>query len=77
MDDRIEIPAWARSMGIFGGLLMMALGLLIAWRRSGMDAVLPPTGGAPGPAAGPSQFDRLMEALIGRVAGKPPEGGSS
>ena len=77
MDDRIEIPAWARSMGIFGGLIMMALGLLIAWRRSGMDAVLPPTGGAAGPAPGPGQFDRLMEALIGRVAGKPPEGGSS
>ncbi len=77
MDDRIEIPAWARSMGIFGGLIMMALGLLIAWRRSDMDAVLPPTGGKPGPSPGSSSADRLMEALIGRVAGKPPEGGSS
>ena len=77
MDDRIEIPDWARSMGIFGGLIMMALGLLIAWRRSDMDAVLPPTGGKPGPSPGSSSADRLMEALIGRVAGKPPEGGSS
>lgn len=77
MDDRIEIPAWARSMGIFGGLIMMALGLLIAWRRSDMDAVLPPTGGKPGPAPGPSQTDRLMEALIGRVAGKSPGDGKS
>ncbi len=77
MDDRIEIPAWARSMGIFGGLIMMALGLLIAWRRSEMDVVLPPTGGKPGPSPGPSQLDRLLEALIGRVAGKPPEGGGS
>lgn len=77
MDDRIEIPAWARSMGIFGGLIMMVLGLVIAWRRSGMDAVLPPTGGAPPPAPGPSQTDRLMEALIGRVTGRPPGDGSS
>lgn len=77
MDDRIEIPAWARSMGVFGGLLMMALGLLIAWRRSDMDVVLPPTGGKPGPAPGAGQLDRLLEALIGRVAGKPPGGGNS
>ena len=77
MDDRIEIPDWARSMGIFGGLIMMALGLLIAWRRSDMDAVLPPTSGKPGPSPGSSSADRLMEALIGRVTGRPPEGGSS
>lgn len=74
MDDRIEIPAWARSMGVFGGLLMMALGLLIAWRRSESDVVLPPTGGKLGPGPGPSTTDRLMEALIGRVSGKPPGG---
>lgn len=73
-DDRIEIPEWARSMGIFGGLLMMALGLLIAWRRSDSDVALPPTGWKPppGPAPAPSAGDRLVEALIGRVEGRKP-----
>jgi len=73
MDDRIEVPAWARSMGIFGGILMMALGLIIAWRRSDSDVALPQTGWKPppGPATVPSTGERLMEALIERVAGKP------
>jgi hypothetical protein len=75
-DPRIEIPAWARSMGIFGGLIMMALGLLIGWRRSEMDVVLPPTGGPKPPAPGPSTGDRLVEALIGRISGSPPDGKS-
>jgi hypothetical protein len=74
-DDRIEIPGWAREMGIFGGLVMIVLGLIIAWRRSGMDVPLPPTGGpAPAPSA-PGTGDRLIEALIERVAGKPPGDG--
>ena len=68
-DPRIEIPAWARSMGIFGGLIMMALGLLIGWRRSEMSAVLPPTGGPKPPAPGPSGADRLVDALVNRIGG--------
>lgn len=71
-DDRIEIPGWAREMGIFGGLIMIVLGLVIAWRRSGMDVPLPPTGGPPAPSPGAGTGDRLIEALIERVAGKPP-----
>ena len=72
-DPRIEIPAWARNMGIFGGLIMMALGLLIGWRRSEMDVVLPPTGGPPPPAPGASNADRLVDALISRISGGAPK----
>lgn len=43
-DNRIVIPRGLRNLGILAGLAMMALGLIIAWRRSGMDARLPPTG---------------------------------
>jgi hypothetical protein len=42
--ERIVIPRGLRNLGILAGLVIMALGLLIAWRRSGMDTVLPPTG---------------------------------
>lgn len=70
-DPRIEIPPWARSMGIFGGLIMMALGLVIGWRRSEMSTVLPPTGGRPPPAPGPTGSDRLVDALINRIGGAP------
>lgn len=71
-DDRIEIPGWARLIGIFGGLLMMALGLLIAWARSGMSAVLPPTGWQTRPTqeAQRGQGERLVEALISRIGGR-------
>jgi hypothetical protein len=61
-DDRIEIPAWAREMGIFGSLIMIALGLIIGWRRSGMDVALPPTGGKPAPPA-PDLLERLAGIL--------------
>ena len=43
-DPRIVIPRGLRNLGIVAGLLMMALGLLIGWQRSGMSARLPPTG---------------------------------
>ena len=43
-DNRIVIPRGLRNLGIFVGLLMMAAGLIIGWRRSGMSAQLPPTG---------------------------------
>ena len=75
-DPRYEIPAGLRSMGIFGGLLMIALGLIIGWRRSDAQAVLPPTGGPRPPAPGPSTGDRLAEALISRITGVPPGGKS-
>jgi hypothetical protein len=43
-DNRIVIPRGLRNLGIFVGLLMVAVGLIIGWRRSGMSAQLPPTG---------------------------------
>jgi hypothetical protein len=64
-DPRFEIPPALRSMGIFGGLLMMALGLIIGWRRSGMDAVLPPTGGKPAPKE-PDMLERLAELITSK-----------
>jgi hypothetical protein len=75
-DDRIEIPGWARLVGIFGGLLLMVLGMLVAWARSGMSAVLPPTGWRSEPAQEARQgpIERLAEALISRVSGPPGEG---
>jgi len=64
-DPRFEIPPALRSMGIFGGLLMMALGLIIGWRRSGMDAVLPPTGGK-APTKEPDILERLAELITNK-----------
>lgn len=65
-DDRIEVPEWARSMGIMGGLVMIALGLLIAWRKTEMDVALPPTGNPSPPKrpGGPSILD-IIAALRG------------
>ena len=62
-DPRFEIPPMLRSMGIFGGLIMMALGLIIGWRQSEMSAVLPPTGGK-APPKEPGILDRLAEAIL-------------
>lgn len=64
-DPRLEIPSALRNMGIFGGLLMMALGLIIGWRQSGMDAVLPPTGGKPA-AKQPDILDRLADLITSK-----------
>ena len=64
-DDRIEIPEWARSMGIMGGLVMIALGLLIAWRKSDMDVALPPTGNPTPPRPGGPGLLDIIAALRG------------
>lgn len=64
-DPRFEIPPALRNMGIFGGLLMMALGLIIGWRRSGMDAVLPPTGGKPA-AKEPDMLERIVDLITSK-----------
>ena len=64
-DPRFEIPPALRSMGIFGGLIMMALGLIIGWRRSEMSAVLPPTGGK-APPKDPDLLERLAAAVLNK-----------
>lgn len=71
-DPRIEIPEGLRNVGIFGGLVLMALGLLLGWVKAGRSAELPVTG-VKQPAKGPSAVDRLVEALVGRLGG--PGGG--
>jgi type IV secretory pathway TrbL component len=43
-DPRIPVPAALRNLGIIGGILMMILGLFMAWRRAGEDPTLPQTG---------------------------------
>ena len=70
-DPRIEVPEGLRDAGIFGGIIMMILGLLIGWARAGMSVVMDPTGNPP-PAVGPSApgiLDRLAEAIISRING--------
>lgn len=70
-DPRIEVPEGLRNAGIFGGIIMMILGLLIGWARAGMSVVMGPTGNPP-PAVGPSVpgvLDRLAEAIISRING--------
>ena len=59
-DPRIEIPDSLRNFGIFGGLLAIVLGLLIGWRRSGMDAILPPTGG---PVLAPVKSTGILDVI--------------
>jgi hypothetical protein len=68
-DPRIEIPSGLRNAGIMGSLLMIALGLWIAWKQADQDIVLEPTGYKP-PPKGPSSFDRLIEALTNWLNGK-------
>lgn len=70
-DPRIEVPEGLRNAGIFGGIIMIILGLLIGWARSGMSVVLPPTGNPPPPTppAPPGNLDRLTDALVNRLGG--------
>lgn len=63
-DPRIEIPDSVRSMGIFGGLLMIILGLIIGWQKSGTQAELPQTGYKMPPKE-PGLLERLAEAALG------------
>ena len=67
-DPRFEIPATLRSMGIFGGLIMMAVGLIIGWQKSGHSVELPPTG-FKSPPAGPGLLERLAEAVLNKGKG--------
>ena len=70
-DPRIEVPEGLRNAGIFGGIIMIILGLLIGWERAGMSVVMDPTGGPPPPVepSVPGYLDRLAEAIISRIKG--------
>lgn len=68
-DPRIEIPSGLRNAGILGGFMMIVLGLWMAWKQSDTDIVLESTGHKPTPA-GPSSFDKLLDALTGWLSGK-------
>jgi len=62
-DPRFEIPPALRSMGIFGGLIMIALGLIIGWQKSGSQTELPQTGFKVPPKE-PGLLERLAQAVL-------------
>ena len=62
-DPRIEIPSGLRSMGIFGGLIMIVMGLIIGWQKSGGQAELPQTGFKVPPKE-PGLLERLAQAVL-------------
>jgi hypothetical protein len=68
-DDRFQVPSGIRDVGIIGGLVMMALGLLIGWQRSGQSASLDQTGYTqpPGPKG---LLESLGETLLEWAKGK-------
>lgn len=64
-DPRFEIPPALRSMGIFGGLILMAMSLVIGWHQSGGSAELPQTGFKE-PTKGPGLLERLAGAILNK-----------
>jgi hypothetical protein len=62
-DPRFEIPPALRSMGIFGGLIMIVMGLVIGWQKSGGQAELPQTGFKTPPKE-PGLLERLAQAVL-------------
>jgi len=62
-DPRFEIPPALRSMGIFGGLIMIVMGLIIGWQKSGGQAELPQTGFKVPPKE-PSLLERLAQVVL-------------
>jgi hypothetical protein len=67
-DPRIEIPAGLRNAGILGGLLMIVLGVWMAWKQADAEVVLESTGHKP--PTGPGTFDKLIEAFTTWLNGK-------
>jgi hypothetical protein len=64
-DPRFEIPPALRTMGIFGGIIMMVMGLLIGWEQAGRSAELPQTG-YKSPPKEPGLLERLAAAVLNR-----------
>lgn len=64
-DQRFEIPPALRSMGIFGGLILMVLGLVIGWQQAGQSAELPQTG-FKSPPKDPGLLERLAGAILNK-----------
>jgi hypothetical protein len=62
-DQRFEIPPALRSMGIFGGLILMVLGLVIGWQQAGQSAELSQTG-FKSPPKDPGLLQRLAQAVL-------------
>jgi hypothetical protein len=64
-DPRYEIPPALRSMGIFGGIIMIVMGLIIGWQKAGESAELPQTGFKV-PPKGPGLLERLAAAVLNK-----------
>ena len=62
-DPRFEIPTALRSMGIFGGLIMIVMGLVIGWQKSGGQTELPQTVFKVPPKE-PGLLERLAQAVL-------------
>lgn len=61
MSSRFSVPPEMRNVGIFGGLMLMALGLLVGWVQSETQTPLPPTGG---PAMPANKDAGIVKALV-------------
>jgi|APGre2960657373_1045057.scaffolds.fasta_scaffold243969_2 hypothetical protein len=68
-DNGFQVPGGVRNVGIIGGLVMMALGLIIGWQRSGQSAALDQTGYTQPPKP-KGILDTLGEALLEWTKGK-------
>ena len=61
--SQFNLPPGARNVGIFGGLILMALGLLLGFVQAGQQTPLAQTGG-PAPAAKPDEGSGIFKSLI-------------
>lgn len=67
--SRFNLPPEVRNVGIFGGLILMALGLILGYIQAGHQTPLSPTGGPPPPKDdGPGIFKSLIEWLTSKKA---------
>ena len=61
--SQFNLPPGARNVGIFGGPILMALGLLLGFVQAGQQTPLAQTGG-PAPAAKPDDGSGIFKSLI-------------
>jgi hypothetical protein len=66
--SQFNLPPGARNVGIFGGLILMALGLVLGYVQAGQQTPLAQTGG-PAPAKaddGSGIFKAIVEWLTAK-----------
>jgi len=65
--SKFELPDGVRNVGIFGGLMLMALGLLVGWVQAGQQTPLAQTGG---PAPAKDDSAGIFKSIIDWFASK-------